>query len=57
MYRLNWLFCNGSHWFQVFETEEDAVNYANHCDLLQAHSVEKVWVASSGADKWLRQKN
>ena len=57
MYRLNWLFCNGSHWFQVFETEKDAVDYASHCDLLRAHSVDRVWIASNDAEIWLREKN
>ena len=57
MYKLNWLFCNGSHWFQVFETEKDAIDYTHHCDLLRAHNVDKVWITSNDAEIWLREKN
>lgn len=57
MYRLNWIFCNGSHWFQAFETEKKALDYAYHCDLLRAHNVDRVWIASNGVEVWLREKN
>ena len=56
MYKLNWLFCNGSHWFQDFETEKKAIDYANHCDLFRAYTVSKVWIASNDKKVWLRGK-
>ena len=56
MYRLNWLFCNGSHWFQAFDTEKQALDYAHHCDLLRSHSVDRVWITSNGAVVCLREK-
>ena len=46
MTRLNWVFCNGSRWFQDFETQEQAIDYAHFCDLLRSHSVDKVWISS-----------
>jgi hypothetical protein len=56
MTRLNWIFCNGSRWFTDFETQEQAVDYAHHCDLLRSHGVEKVWVSSDNGELWLRGK-
>ena len=56
MIRLNWMFCNGSRWFQDFETQEQAIDYANHCDLLRSHGVERVWVSSDNEELCLREK-
>jgi len=57
MFRLNWMFCNGSNWFQSFDTEEEAIDYVHRCDLLRAHTVERVWVSSDKGEVWLREKN
>ena len=56
MYKLNWIFCNGSRWFQDFETENDAIEYAKHCDLLRAFTVSKVWITSNDSKIWLKGK-
>ena len=56
MYKLNWIFCNGSRWFQDFDTENDAIDYANHCDLLRAFTVSKVWITSNDSKIWLKGK-
>jgi len=56
MIRLNWMFFHGSHWFQCFDTEKEALDYANQCDLLTMHTVDKVWLSSDSGDVVIRQK-
>jgi len=57
MIRLNWIFCNGSRWFQDFKTENDAIDYAHKCDLLRALTVDRVWIEANDNQIWLREKN